>query len=516
MDAPPSLTPSSWLSTLPTAPIIKENKPHYWARDPSTLVTTSHVPTPTLGTGLSLHTSTLLPLLRLAEQEIIFITCFWASSPSLSALSSTLLYLSQKALSRHDGSKIRVRIGFSSRSLWQKLFHTSSPEGYVYKPEEWERKLGLPSPEELRGLDLEVKSLFFRPFSVMHPKFVVVDRARACMPSCNVSWETWLECCISLEGPVVGNLLEFWKYFWEGGKPPALGPSSSPLPARDDNLHDATTTPSVSLPTSIPLPPTPHPTILLPSPHHSTLALSLPLPFLPTPATPPTPLNTLLLHLFATAASSIHILTPNLTSPPVISALLEALARGVDVSIIANRRMMLLEQLVTAGTVTEFCVWGMVRRYKRLVKRVSRGRALRNRQGDDLAMLEEGRGGGSELGKLKIGYYRPRPRSRSRSHPGLGRRAAADAGGGFGDGAGTENRGGEADGNAHAEPRKSHIKCTVVDSEVIVLGSGNMDRASWFTSQELGIALYGREVVEMIWGSVEGGLEGRVEEYFGG
>ena len=43
--------------------------------------------------------------------------------------------------------------------------------------------------------------------------------------------------------------------------------------------------------------------------------------------------------------------------------------------------------------------------------------------------------------------------------------------------------------------RRSHIKCTIVDEEVIVLGSGNMDRASWYTSQELGIALEGRQVV---------------------
>ena len=50
--------------------------------------------------------------------------------------------------------------------------------------------------------------------------------------------------------------------------------------------------------------------------------------------------------------------------------------------------------------------------------------------------------------------------------------------------------------------RRSHIKCTVVDEEVIVLGSGNMDRASWFTSQELGIALEGRQVVCDLWRAI--------------
>lgn len=146
--------------------------------------------------------------------------------------------------------------------------------------------------------------------------------------------------------------------------------------------------------------------------------------------------------------------------------------------------MMLLEQLVTAGTVTEFCLWGLVRRYKRLVKRAEGGgREGRREGGDELARMEEGRAsrrGG--VGRLEVGYYRPHPRP----------------------------------GDRDAEPVKSHVKCTVVDGEVVVLGSGNMDRASWFTSQELGIAFYGKEVVGAIWGSLEGALGGRVEGYLEG
>lgn len=35
---------------------------------------------------------------------------------------------------------------------------------------------------------------------------------------------------------------------------------------------------------------------------------------------------------------------------------------------------------------------------------------------------------------------------------------------------------------------QTHLKLTIVDDEIVVLGSGNMDRASWVTSQELGVA----------------------------
>lgn len=65
--------------------------------------------------------------------------------------------------------------------------------------------------------------------------------------------------------------------------------------------------------------------------------------------------------------------------------------------------------------------------------------------------------------------------------------------------------------NGSGEPVKSHLKLTVVDDEITVLGSGNMDRASWFTSQELGVALLSKEVTENVLSCVTSGLEGRVE-----
>lgn len=45
-------------------------------------------------------------------------------------------------------------------------------------------------------------------------------------------------------------------------------------------------------------------------------------------------------------------------------------------------------------------------------------------------------------------------------------------------------------------PVKLHSKVTIVDGDKILLGSGNMDAASWKTSQELGIFFESREVVE--------------------
>ena len=194
----------------------------------------------------------------------------------------------------------------------------------------------------------------------------------------------------------------------------------------------------------------------LPSPYHRNPHFQL-LPstsFLPPP---PTPLNVCLLHLFSRAQSCILLLTPNLTSPPVISALLEALSRGVNVTIITNRRMMILEQMITSGTITEISVWKLRRRYNRLSRRELAPHHL-----EDLEIGVEAR----NIGSLEIGYYRPT-----------------------------------------VEYKKMHIKCSTIDNRVVVLGSGNMDRASWYTSQELGVAIEGEEVVNGVWKAIERSFE---------
>lgn len=483
MQASPPTLITTWLNSLTQLPDNDHNcnnnheVQNHWPHDPSTLITTSTPRHFTLGTGSSIH-RTLTPHLSHTNHELLLVTCFWAPSPSLSHLSQLLLHLSAKSLSRPPHTpRIRVRICLSSLSLVQKLFHTPSLTGHIYPVSTWVSKLSLPPPEELRGLDLQVKSIFVRPFSVMHPKFVVVDRARVWVPSCNVSWEAWFEGCVELGGPVVGKFVEFWRGFW--GRDEEF-PSLPSNPVTDFSIPDSErpTTPTDSgrtdtLPRTIAFPPTTTtadiPTIFLPSPHTRNPNFR-PFPWQSPPPTLNTPLNTFLLHAFRTATKSIYIQTPNLTSPPVMTALLAALDRGVDVHVVTNRRMMLLEQLVTAGTVTELCVWWLRRSYERRLRRAK-------------AMADEERGRRG-LGRLSVEYYRPV--------------AFADRGGvGVGE-----------------EPAKSHLKMTVVDGEVLLLGSGNMDRASWFTSQEVGVAFLSAEMAGMVLGTVRGCLVGRVEEFY--
>ncbi len=441
-----------------------------------------------LGTGASIFTECLIPAITTAQHEVILVTCFWARSKTLTALCDALVKLAahRRALIRdalvRDGATpppLRVRICFSSRSLLQKLLHTQSRSGYVYPPVSWPRKLGLPDASllEAGGIELHVKSLFFLPFSVMHPKFVIIDRQRAFVPSCNVSWEPWLEGCVELVGDAVRSLLAFYSRTWDqttdcrqsfdqgAVEGVSFDPRRADLALVSSAAHHRASLGGTALPTFV-----------LPSSHHRNPRFR-PFPWQRPPAPPGTPLNIALLQLFEQAERSIYIQTPNLTCEPVIAALLDALAEGVDVAIVTNRNMMIIEQLATSGTTTSWSIWSLIRRFRR----------LKDRHRD----VETGRR--HPCGRLQISYFGPRSRASPRGHEG---RPLIT----------TPSRG--------EEPVHSHLKLTLVDDEYAVLGSGNLDRASWFTSQELGILFHGGEFCAAVKAGVDAVLEGRLAPVF--
>ncbi|KAK8137321.1 hypothetical protein PG984_005261 [Apiospora sp. TS-2023a] len=426
--------------------------------DADTLITTSHIHSFQLGTGASIYTQSILPAILQARREIVLVTCFWAKSDTLTALCDTIAQLAQERerLISQSGAFIeplRIRICFSSRSLFQKLFHPNSRDGYIYPPHTWPSQLGLPAAEALRAgaIDLQVKTLFFLPFSVMHPKFVVIDRQRAWLPSCNVSWEPWLEGCVDISGSAVSSLMQFYQSVWESDLPvlPADGDTSPLSPEIVPSWLNVIQSPASRF---APLSMDAIPTVLLPSSHHQNPCFR-PFPWMDDPKPPLTPLNVAVSCLLDMAHHSIYIQTPNLTSASVMDGILQALGRGVHVTIVTGKNMMLVEQIVTAGTTTSRCLKSLIRRYHDLKGSSS---SLPQPQVDDVLAtnldidLEAGR---PRLGRLRIAYFRSDAQAKGVSE----------------------------------EPVQSHLKLTIVDDEYTVLGSGNMDRASWFTSQELGI-----------------------------
>ncbi|ERT01048.1 hypothetical protein HMPREF1624_02285 [Sporothrix schenckii ATCC 58251] len=460
-----------------------------------------------IGTGASVFASQLLPALLSARREILLVTCFWAASKSLSDLSAALLQLAaaRSPATLESVPPLRIRICFSSRSLLQKLLHTSSRGGYTYPPASWEKDLGLPSPSVLRdaGIDLSVKSLFFLPFSVMHPKFMILDRKRAFLPSCNVSWEPWLEDCVEVTGDAVRPLLSFYAQTWRDTLPDWDHSGDGDDDARRDNAAPtAASSPfhisplDVDGPGSIvvrfPSPSTgasatPIPTVILPSSHHRN-PLFRPFPWQDYAPPPPTPLNLAMLQLLSAATRHIYIQSPNFTVEAVTVALLAALVRGIDVDIVTGERMMVYEQILTAGTTTGRCIRSFVKRYDALAQQQQRPQ--------------------NGVGRLHIAYYQPLDTTKKASDeeqamlssPQPAPVQPSTKAGGFAP--------------ATEQPVQSHIKMTIVDGEHTVLGSGNIDRASFFTSQELGILFHSTIFAEAAQTAVDRVLDGRTRTVY--
>jgi phosphatidylserine/phosphatidylglycerophosphate/cardiolipin synthase-like enzyme len=420
---------------------------------------TSTIQSLTTGTGYSIYKSTIIPAIKSAEREVILVTCFWAASATRELINEALVHLSEKALS--SSTKISVRICFSSSSLARNMLLPTPKDGQHYPSSSW-KKIGLPRPEELRGLDLRVSRKFFWPFGIIHSKYVVVDRKLAIFPSCNVSWERWFEVAVSCSGPVVEHLLSFHGQFWDNERPLAAAPEC-PV---EDGTRESTTTPTPpaigggigggssesSLHLHIPAPttllPSPHTPSVLPS-HLHPQAIIGHCPCLPNTASTlsfsPTPLLRTTYYMLATARSSITLLTPNLTEPTVVEVLLQALARGVSIRIWTNRALMTMEQLVTAGTTTPTSI----QRLRRRAEETERAAQL------EVSYFDGDGGPGTQHPVLReIEQYRD------------------------------------------TVPVKLHAKVTIIDGEMILLGSGNMDAASWRTSQELGILIESRAVVD--------------------
>ncbi len=476
-------------ATRPPSSTCPDDFPSYPCSEPESLVSTSRPVSFEIGTGASIYTRSLLPAILKAEREVILVTCFWAQSSTLDALRETLEQLARLREDRirksHPARRtlppLEVHICFSSRSFFQKLFHTRSRDGYTYPPSKWASKLGLPDPKLLEAglINLRAKSLFFLPFSVMHPKFLIIDRQRAWLPSANVSWEPWLEGCVEITGDAVSTLLRFYSSVWDRNleineRPPVTG-------GPQQQAHSRARLTSIQSPAThlVTLQLDDIPTILLPSSHHCNPQFR-PLPWQHFPRPPNTPLNCAILRLIATAEKKIYIQTPNLTSAAVIDALLEALNRGIDVTVVTDKGMMILEQILTGGTITSWCLQSFITLYEKLMKRFIHSTGGSNYEGTNALLDLEARP--PRLGSLQIFYFHPLRENQLQQ--------------------------------VSEEPVHSHLKLVMVDDEYAVLGSGNMDRASWFTSQELGILFQSKKFVTNVSNAVSQALRGRISPVF--
>lgn len=137
---------------------------------------------------------------------------------------------------------------------------------------------------------------------------------------------------------------------------------------------------------------------------------------------------------------------------------------------------MRLEQIVTAGTTTPRCIKKLVQWHRRL---------RLNQTKNDNTDLESGVSI-KRLGSLSILYFHSRM---DRILP---------------------------DNKDETEPDHLHLKMTVCDDQVMLVGSGNMDRASWYTSQELGLAVSDANIATKVSMDVQETLRRRLKTVYEG
>ncbi|EWC48870.1 hypothetical protein DRE_00175 [Drechslerella stenobrocha 248] len=501
-----SQTKSDGAAKEPTPPEIDD--PASCAHPLDDLLSVLYMSSYDVGTGESM-TNLICSRLLEADHEVIIVTGFLdPSSTSTRTLCYTIEALATrqrlKNVRRGTDTTLKVHVCFSSSSFLQKITHTRSPRGRRWKPKEW-RKLGLPGETYLAGaVELTVTSLFFRPVGLLHGKYAIVDRKTLLVPSSNVSWEEWLEGTATYTSwaddtgrDFVALVVRYWESVWRVGEESGPDEFSQLVDRFPVRVHEGGGGVIMDKNKGTAVDPmvwsSPAPAVFLPHPYQRSFPPVWPLGevgavwkvvrgltglvYTRAPENEATylgnPQNAFIMAAIDGAQDSIYLHTPNVTARPIIDALVRAVKRGVLVEIVTSMNMMKWEQLVTAGTTTEKCL-------RKMVLEVGRFRD---------ATPE----GAVTTGGLFIYQFNPTRR------PPLPPFVKSPE-----------------DNHSLTWYNKSHVKCLIVDEAVAVLGSGNADRASWVTSQEINVGLFLEiEKTRLLRRALVDALAGRVDVFKG-
>ncbi|KAK6516126.1 hypothetical protein TWF506_006036 [Arthrobotrys conoides] len=392
-----------------------------------------------------------------AKSEIMIFSNFWKHSYAAKRIGDALKVLSKRT-EESSRPRVAVKILFDRGSV-KHVFQSR----VTVTETEWVT-LGLPSMEDAPNIDIEVINYHNFPIGTFHSKFMVVDKRIAALNSCNIQDNSNLEMMCQFEGPVVDEIWDHAVSAWglptKSERPLANGSGSSSFRKHgsEDALHidyspvndppprltaeDVTQILNRSVPN--PLQTDVKDDYISKVPFRSHLRLNIKdIPMVLAPRAPyasfgnvslNTPQNAAWLSAIYFAKFKIFIQTPDLNAPPVITALLEAVKRGVEVSIVLCLGYNDLgEMLPTQGGHNEWVVGHMIKQL--------------NQQ---------------EKTRLKTYWY-------------VGRDMVKPV-------------------HAAKHFRTCHIKLMIVDEKIGIQGSGNQDTQSWFHSQELNIVIDSEEV----------------------
>ncbi|THG96576.1 hypothetical protein EW145_g7754 [Phellinidium pouzarii] len=163
-----------------------------------------------------------------AEHEVFIATNYWEDSHCAALVSDSLRVLSKRCLRRASDARPVVKLIYDRGTPKQALHnHVRVP------PDAW-AELGLPRAEELGGIRFEVVNYHRPPLGTFHAKYLVVDRAVACLNSNNIQDRPNVEMMIHFEGPIVDSFYDVALFSWANALDPPLPLLAKPPVHTDD------------------------------------------------------------------------------------------------------------------------------------------------------------------------------------------------------------------------------------------------------------------------------------------
>lgn len=157
-----------------------------------------------------------------AEREVFLATNFWQNSDASKFITDAIKELSRRAGER--GIKIIMKIIYDRGSPKQLV----EPHYVVPVKEYTGPKVGLPAPEEIPNIDMQVMNYHHPLLGTFHAKYMIVDRKMAVIQSNNIQSNDNLEMMVHLEGPIVDSMYDMALLSWHKRIEPPLPSYNSP------------------------------------------------------------------------------------------------------------------------------------------------------------------------------------------------------------------------------------------------------------------------------------------------
>ncbi|WFD42403.1 hypothetical protein MPSI1_001046 [Malassezia psittaci] len=144
-----------------------------------------------------------------AKQEVVLLTNYWQQGKNVDKIASAIRELNRRTAERNTNKIVFKLMWDRGPQTVADLFRSRKE----VPPNKWKQN-GLPSPEELTHIDLEILN-YHRPLmGTFHAKLLLVDRSLALLNSINIQDRPNLEACVHLEGDIVNAVYDHALISW--------------------------------------------------------------------------------------------------------------------------------------------------------------------------------------------------------------------------------------------------------------------------------------------------------------